>query len=65
MTAFAVVGPALAIAVLIGGILLTASSHRGGVAAIIVGALGIAFWLVMIPLARRKKQDLDDASRGC
>jgi hypothetical protein len=54
MKLLAVVGPGLSLLLLIIGIALIAASFKGGLVVAITGGAAVAFWLTMIPLARRK-----------
>jgi len=54
MRTFAIAGSIATVILLALGCLLTADHHRGGVLLLVIGAVGAMFWLIMIPLARRR-----------
>jgi Zn-dependent membrane protease YugP len=54
MRTSAIAGSIATVILLLLGLLLAADHRRGGTLLIILGAAGVVFWLVMIPLARRR-----------
>ncbi|WP_327292942.1 hypothetical protein [Streptomyces sp. NBC_01198] len=56
MGLLAAVGVGAALVLMVLGIALIAMSHKGGVAITVIGAVGLAFWAVMVPLARRRNK---------
>jgi hypothetical protein len=56
MKLLAGIGVAFALVLLILGIFLLSSGRHGGIVVTIIGGIGLLFWLLMVPLARRRNK---------